>query len=104
MPEWYAGEGVVFCFDLTDAQRPQSIYAHLLRLQKEGYMEVSFEPNENRNDSVRLVNLALTTSGHKLLAELQEKSFYGKVLQSFWTIVVSVFTTLITLYLIGRLK
>lgn len=100
---WYErGKHVTFIMNEEDLEDPKSFYSTLTRMQKEGYVDLSWEPYPDKQGHVRLAGIALTTNGYKLLDELQQKSSWGllkvRVAQLFWVVVASIATTLITLY------
>jgi hypothetical protein len=107
MATWYSTDGGVrFVVHDSDRMRPDSMLSEILRLQNEGYVEAQWEPyGDGTSDQMELKAISLSIAGHKLLAELQEKSASGKLKKRFsdllWVIVVSILTTLLTLQVKG---
>lgn len=106
---WYAGPGspggsVVFCASRDDAQQPDSLLATICRLEDEGFLQAIWGP-EDEGGVIQLESLTLTVAGHKLLAELREKTAAGRLKRRLsdllWIIVVSILTTLATLQVKG---
>jgi hypothetical protein len=96
---------VMFCAVRGEEKHPDSFFSTIVRLQNEGYLQAEWVPSED-NSYLQLHRLTLTIAGHKLLAELKEKSAAGRFKRRLsdliWVIVVSILTTLVTLQVKGE--
>src|SRR5512134_1616627 len=106
MPKWYDGKKVIFSCDPTDVHRFDSMYFQLTQIEKEGYLVIEWQPQTfSGREMLTIKQLALTTSGRKLLTELQAKSRWGKVklrlVTIVWAAVTSIVTTLAVLAVKG---
>ncbi|MHC4123901.1 MAG: hypothetical protein ACYSSI_10035 [Planctomycetota bacterium] len=101
---WYSPDSVQFCCNLSDKNSHDSMYFQLLQLEKEGYLNLEWEPYEE-DKTVQLSKISLTTQGRKLLEELKAKSKSGRLKQRlinlFWVVVTSIITTLVVLKIKG---
>lgn len=103
---WYNGRRVFLHFDLEDKDSYESPYFQLLQLEKEGYINALWEPHpDDGREMVKLKQISLTTNGHRLLDELQQKSSSKRLRKRlgdlFWAALTSIVTTLIVLKLKG---
>lgn len=79
------------------------MYFRLSQLEKEGHLVLEWAPwtGDDGRETLALRQIALTTSGHKLLGELRTKSKLGKVKDRLatiaWAAASSVVTTLVVL-------
>ncbi len=106
MTHWYDGKDVIFSCDPTDIHRFDSMYFQLVQLEKEGHLVIQWVPQTfSGREMLTIKQLALTTSGRKLLAELQAKSRWGKMKEKlvtiFWAVITSIVTTLVVLAVKG---
>ncbi len=104
MAHWYNTAHVNLCSDPNEANEFNSMYPQLTQLEKEGYVVLEWTRENNGNeDYLRLRQIALTTSGNKLLGELQAKSKWGRIKERVvgiaWAAATSVITTLLVLWL-----
>jgi DNA-binding PadR family transcriptional regulator len=83
------------------------MYFQLTQLEKEGYVVLEWVAGKVHDglELLELKQIALTTSGHKLLGELRAKSRLGKVKERLssilWAAASSVVTTLVVLAVKG---
>lgn len=83
------------------------MYFQLTQLEKEGYVVLKWVAGkvDDGLELLELKQIALTTSGHKLLGELRAKSRLGKVKERLstilWAAASSVVTTLVVLAVKG---
>jgi len=107
LSEWYAKGGVILCCDPVDENRFGSMYYQLLQLEKDGLIRVDWESTtgHDENPLLKLKQIGLTTTGHKLLGELRAKSRLGKLKERLgtlaWAVIASVVTTLTVLAIKG---
>lgn len=91
--------------DPKDAEVLHSVFFHLSELEKEGHLVLDWAPYlNNGRDLLQLKQIALTTSGHKLLAELRAKSKWGKMKGLFATVISSVITSIVTTLAVLAIK
>ncbi len=104
----YNPSDMIIVFNPADLNKFNSTYFHLCQLEKEGHLIIEWEPriSSTGENGVELKQLALTTSGHKLLSELRTKSLGGKVRKRlatiFWAVLSAVITTLVILAIKGK--
>ena len=104
---WYSSNaGIRLFVHKSDGSPPDTMLAEFSRLEKEGYVEVQWEPyGDGDDEEMMLKSICLTTAGHKLLSELQERSAGGRLKRRasdlLWVVVVSMLTTLVTLQVKG---
>ena len=104
----YDRSDMIIVFNPADLNKFNSTYFHLCQLEKEGHLIIEWEPriSSTGENLVELKQLALTTSGHKLLSELRAKSRWGKVKERlttiFWAVLSAVITTLVILAIKGK--
>ncbi|WP_425399980.1 hypothetical protein [Aeoliella sp.] len=102
----YSYMGIRLSGDKVDEDDFDSLRAWMIRLEREGYVEIQWTdlPEEGHR---RIDAMALTTEGHKLLAELRSQSAGAKLKQRIadlaWIVVVSMLTTLATIQVRGWL-
>lgn len=102
-PTW----NVTFHCDPSDTTKLHSMYFQLTQLEKEGYVVLKWVAGkvDDGLELLELKQIALTTSGHKLLGELRAKSRLGKVKERLstilWAAASSVVTTLVVLAVKG---
>jgi hypothetical protein len=106
MAEWYDEKHVGFVCDASDISEFNSMYFQLTQLEQEGYLSIQWEPETSSGrEMLAMKQIALTTSGRNLLAQLQAKSRWGKVRTRlatiFWAAVTAVVTTLAVLTIKG---
>jgi hypothetical protein len=103
MAAWGREGHVVFCFDLADKDNVNSMYFQILQLEKEKYINVTWE--HAPDGYMQLKQISLTVEGMKLLDDLQHKSRFGMLKARFrdllWIVVTTIITTLIVLKLKG---
>lgn len=108
LAEWYHNRGVIFSCGLEQKTTLNSMYSRLSQLEKEGHLLLVWEDQTDYEGqpSLKLKEISLTTSGHKLLAELRAKSKLGKIKERLstilWAAISSVITTLIVLAIKGK--
>ncbi len=94
-------------FPIDEENDFSSAYFKLKQLEREGHIEAKWEEatNSSGESHYKIKQMALTTSGHKLLDELRVKSRRGKLLMRlsnlFWIVLTSMVTTLVVLKLKG---
>jgi len=104
----YDRSDMIINFNPDDLNKFNSTYFHLCQLEKEGHLIIEWEPRITSTGEklLELKQLALTTSGHKLLSELRAKSRWGKVKERlttiFWAVLAAVITTLVILAMKGK--
>lgn len=102
-PRW----DVSFHCDPTDKGKLHSMYFHLCQLEKDGHLVLEWAPSTSHDgrEMLELKQIALTTSGHKLLGELRTKSKLGRLRERLatiaWAAASSVVTTLVVLAVKG---
>lgn len=101
--------GVIQLFvDEDSRERPDSLYSEILRLEKDGYLEVEWEPREHDSGKLQLRSMTLTTPGHELLARIQEKSAVGRlkrrVADLIWIVVTAIFVSVVTTLVTMQIK
>ena len=101
---WYDRQRVTFCCDPEDESVFHSMYSQLRRLESEGHIIAEWLLRDD--GGLELKQVALTTSGHKLLGELRAQSRWGKVKERLatigWAAVTAVITTLAVLWVTGE--
>lgn len=103
----YPGWNVIFNCDPAEKGLLHSMHFQLSQLEKEGYLVLEWAPSKAHDgrEMLELKQIALTTSGHKLLGELRGKSKLGKVKERLatiaWAAASSVVTTLVVLAIKG---
>ncbi|MDT8397085.1 MAG: hypothetical protein RQ899_00515 [Pseudomonadales bacterium] len=108
LSNWYENSGVRFHCNVNDVSHFGSMYFELIKLQDEGYLHLEWEEYENPEEEgmVLLSQIALTTSGKKLLDELQSISKMGRLkkraIDLIWIICTSIITTLVVLWVKGE--
>ena len=83
---------------------PNSFYARINDLAKNGYVTVEWKPRTdssgNRNN-VELNKLALTVQGHLLLDDIRKRSkparLRSRIVELIWVVITSIVTSIITL-------
>jgi hypothetical protein len=102
----YDRSDMIINFNPADLNKFNSTYFHLCQLEKEGHLIIEWTPRitSTGENLIELKQLALTTSGHKLLSELRAKSRWGKVKERLTTIFWAVFSAVITTLLILAMK
>ena len=99
---WYVGDdgGYITLSKKTSGHSGRN-FETLKQLEKEGYVTLKFL--DENNEGVKLESVTLTISGHKLLAELRDKSAKGRLKKRLgdlvWVILTSVLTTLVVLWI-----
>jgi DNA-binding PadR family transcriptional regulator len=82
------------------------MYFHLMQLEKEGHLIIDWEPRTYADGREYLVlkQIALSTSGQKLLAELRSKSKWGKFRERFTTVIWAMATAVATTLIVMAIK
>ena len=107
MAHWYHKGHIKFADNRKNKNEHWSILFILNQLEDEGYIKTEWIEYKNDEDEnyLELKQISLTTSGHKLLDELREKSKRGKLKKRIanigWTIITTILTTLLVLKLKG---
>lgn len=106
LAHWYDSKNVTFSCDPTDIQRFDSMYFQLVQIEKEGHLVIQWQHQTfSGREMLTIEQVALTTSGRKLLGELQAKSRWGtlkqKLVTIFWAALTSIVTTLAVLAVKG---
>jgi hypothetical protein len=101
---WYdEGKDVHFVFSRKTSKYSHRLLDTLKQLEREGYVTLQFSDTEDGH--MCLESITLTINGHKLLAELREKSAAGKLKRRLgdlvWVILTSILTTLAVLWVKG---
>ncbi len=105
MHEYYGSpSGSYQCFQITEKEDPHSSLSHILRLDKEGFIQTTWDNERFKEKNlIELKSIALTIEGYKLLEELKSKSKAGKlgkrVSDLVWVIFTSIITTLAVLWI-----
>lgn len=100
MALWYDKRYVIYSCDPTDATQFHSMYQTLCQLEKEGFLLLDWQQRTDADNGhlIELKQMALTTAGQRLLAELQAKSPVGKLKERLvtigWAAASAVVTTL----------
>lgn len=110
--EWaenYSDAHIRFGFNKKNIDVPGSTYFNLMQLDKEGYLHARFENDGSHDPSTLfLVDLSLTTEGHKLLKELRDSSRLGRIkgfLSNLLGVALtSIVTTIITTLVVIEIK
>jgi hypothetical protein len=107
MAHWYHKGNIKFADNHNNKDEHWSIIFILNQLEDEGYIKTEWieYKNDENEDYLELKQISLTTSGHKLLDELREKSkrgqFKKRIVNIAWTVITTIVTTLIVLKLKG---
>lgn len=106
MALWYDSGHIIFNCNPNEQKKLNSMYFILCQLEKEGHMILNWEPRITSSGEklLELKQIALTTSGHKLLAELRVKSRWGRLKERLTTILWAVASSIITTLAILALK
>jgi hypothetical protein len=97
----YNRNNFIMGFAKEEASQLNSLYSTIQRLAREGYLEVQW--NSDQQERYQLDQIALTTEGGKLLAELQGKSKGGRFASKLSTIFWAVVTSAVTAYVVSSL-
>lgn len=95
----YNPRRITMSFPNEEQFQLNSLYSIIQRLAKEGYLEVIW--NAGYQEGFQIEQIALTTEGGKLLAELQGKSKGARFATTLNTIFLSILTSAVTAYLVS---
>ena len=107
MAHWYHKGYVTLVDSVNNTSEHGSMIFILNQLKKDDLinLELVEYKNDDGEDFLKLKQISLTTSGHKLLDELREKSKRGqlkkRISNILWTMITTIITTLVVLKLKG---
>lgn len=100
------GPGVRLCAPESEIKNPDSFYARVSELVKDGYLTSQWTPmvDGTGEPSLELNRLALTVQGHLLLDDIRKRSklqkFRSRISELLWVVISAIVTSFITVKLI----